>query len=78
VNRNLDGSPLTEDQLLAYAIAGGGDGEALRSKIAALHNTNLVRSMLTQASAKERMSAFLRCELTLDSRTPANSPWSFA
>lgn len=78
MNRNPDGSVLTEDQLLVLAVAGGADRDALVSKIASLHNTNLIRSMLTQASAKERFAAFMRGELELDTRTQANAPYAFS
>lgn len=68
MNRNLDGTELTDEQLLEWALKGGASEADLRSKMSSMHNEALSRSMLISASAQARFSAFCRGELNLDTR----------
>jgi len=68
MNRNLDGSHLTDEQLLGWAVKGGANEEDLQNKMADAHNDNLNRSLLLKASATARYRAFCKGELNLDTR----------
>lgn len=71
MNRNPDGSLLTNDQLFDFAVQGGANPAKLRDLLVTLHSANLIRSELLSASAKVR---FHDTTLLLDTRntwTPA-------
>lgn len=72
MNRNLDSSLLTVDQLLQIAIDGDVNIEQLRGKIAGC-SENMALSYLREATRDIRYEMFWRGELLLDSRTERNS-----
>lgn len=75
MNRNLDGSLLSIDDLRAIAVhRSGANAKKLAELEGHLHSDNLFRSHLTNITGEARFAMFGRGELTLDSRTPANCP----
>lgn len=78
MNRNLDGSLLSIDDLRAVAVhVCGENAEKLALLEGHLHSDNLFRSHLTNITAAARFSMFMgggEQLLVLDSRTPMNCP----
>lgn len=68
MNRNLDGSELTDQQLFDIAVEGGADPQTLRAAVAG-HGENYARSILIEASKQRRYEMFWDGELKLDTRT---------
>ena len=68
MNRKLDGTPLSTDDLIAIAKANGISDKEIQGVIA-LHNENLIHSKLDQITAEIRFRMFSRGELKLDTRT---------
>ena len=73
MNRNLDGSVLTREDMTAIAIEHGIADEATVAGWFA-HGFGLGISRLSTATAKVRHRMFLAGQLRLDTRTPSNSP----
>jgi hypothetical protein len=73
MNRNLNGTPLTNEQLIEIARANGVTAKVLEG-VNALHNTGLIRSKLIALTKGARFRMHAQGLLMLDTRTPANSP----
>ncbi len=63
MNLNLDGTPLTNKQLLKIAEQSGCDMEKLHNELTALHSKNMMRSHLDFITRAARWEAFHRGEL---------------
>jgi hypothetical protein len=75
VNRNLDRSPLSRDQLVDLAMATGRITAAqLEARLADAHNEALILSYLLDFTKDLRFAMMGRGELLLDTRTARNSP----
>lgn len=67
MNRNPDGTPLTDEQLVAICKEIGVD----TGPIFATHNKGLIRSGLLEKTKQRRFELFMGGRLTLDTRRVA-------
>lgn len=75
MNRRLDGVLLTIEDMTVIALEHELiSEETLGNHISAIHNAPGIASFLSSLTAKTRRAMFMRGELRLDTRTPANSP----
>lgn len=78
MNRNLDGTPLTNDFLVSLVVAGSRAHppmtlEDVNARMSALHNKSIIRSWLIDMTQDVRFEMLGRGQLKLDTRTAKNS-----
>lgn len=74
MNTNLNGTPLTREQLVTMAVEAGVPAEKVRTRVADLHNEALATSWLLSVTRERRLDLLGEGKVTLCTRNRFNTP----